>query len=301
MNRLALACTLAVAAFAQNQKLTYEVATIKLNTSGDGRMMINGMGGGGGRFRVVNFPLRQLIVFAYADRTQGLPGPGSQGPNITGGPSWINTERYDVEARPEEGFVPNAEQSQKMLQALLEERFGLKVRRETKDGPIYVLVVAKNGLKAKKSTDQTPISLAGPPSPPPPPSPGAPGRSGGAPGGPPALPTTGPLPRGIMFVIPGQLRASAQTMTAFANMLSGQSGRKVIDKTGVDGLYDFELTFTPDQMPANLPPGVQFPTPDPNGPSLFTALQEQLGLKLEPSTGPLESIVIESVLKPTEN
>ena len=78
MNRLALACAFAVAAFAQNQKLAYEVATIKLNTSGDGMMRIGGLGPGpgGGVFRVTNLPLRQLIVLAYADRTQGPPAPG---------------------------------------------------------------------------------------------------------------------------------------------------------------------------------------------------------------------------------
>jgi uncharacterized protein (TIGR03435 family) len=95
------------------------------------------------------------------------------------------------------------------------------------------------------------------------------------------------------------LRASGQTMASFAGMLSGQSGRKVVDRTNLEGLYDFDLTFTPDQMPTNLPPEV--PRPDPNGPSIFTALQEQLGLKLEPSTGPLESIVIEQAQKPSEN
>jgi uncharacterized protein (TIGR03435 family) len=86
-------------------------------------------------------------------------------------------------------------------------------------------------------------------------------------------------------------------------MLSGQAGRKVVDRTNLAGLYDFELKWTPDQLPngANLPPGVTLPQIDPNGPSLFTALQEQLGLKLESATGPLESLVIEKVEKPTEN
>jgi uncharacterized protein (TIGR03435 family) len=105
----------------------------------------------------------------------------------------------------------------------------------------------------------------------------------------------------MMGMSPGQVRASAQTMTALAGLLSGPAGRKVVDRTNLEGLYDFELTFTPDQMPSNLPPDVPFPRPDPNGPSIFTAIQEQLGLKLEPATGPLESIVIESVQKPTEN
>jgi len=164
MNRLVLASAFAVAAFAQNQKLAYEVATIKLNTSGDGMMTIGGLGPGpgGGRFRVTNLPLRQLIILAYADRSQGPPAPGGPGLAVTGGPSWINTDRNDIEARPEQGFIPTVEQAQKMLQALLEERFGLQVRHETKDSPIYALTVAKGGLKAKKSADQTPLNLGRP-------------------------------------------------------------------------------------------------------------------------------------------
>jgi len=296
MNRLALACAFAVAAFAQNQRLAYDVATIKLNTSGDGMMRIGGLGPGpgGGHFRVTNLPLRQLIILAYADRSQGPPAPGGgPGVAITGGPSWINTDRYDIEARPEQGFIPTVEQAQKMLQALLEERFGLQVRHETKDGPIYALMVAKGGLKAKKSADQTPLNFEAP----------TPGGPAGGPHPPPPAPFNpgGPMPRGMMMVGIGQLRATAQTMSGFAGLLTGSAGRKVVDRTSLEGLYDFELNWTPDQIPANLPADAPFPRPDPNGPSIFTALQEQLGLKLESATGPLESIVIESVHKPTEN
>jgi len=296
MNRLALACAFAVAAFAQNQRLAYDVATIKLNTSGDGMMRIGGLGPGpgGGHFRVTNLPLRQLIILAYADRSQGPPAPGGgPGVAITGGPSWINTDRYDIEARPEQGFIPTVEQAQKMLQALLEERFGLQVRHETKDGPIYALMVAKGGLKAKKSADQTPLNFEAP----------TPGGPAGGPPPPPPAPFNpgGPMPRGMMMVGIGQLRATAQTMSGFAGLLTGSAGRKVVDRTSLEGLYDFELNWTPDQIPANLPADAPFPRPDPNGPSIFTALPEQLGLQLESATGPLESIVIESVHKPTEN
>lgn len=249
MNRLALACAFAIAAFAQNQKLAYEVATIKLNTSGDGMMRIGGLGPGpgGGVFRVTNLPLRQLIVLAYADRSQGPLAPGGgAGLAVTGGPSWINTDRYDIEARPEQGFIPTVAQVQKMLQALLEERFGLHVRREIKDGPIYALTVAKGGLKAKKSADQTPLNFGAP----------APGGPAGGPPPPPApFNPGGPMPRGMMMVGLGQLRATAQTMTGFAGLLTGSAGRKVVDRTSLEGLYDFELNWTADQMPANLPGG----------------------------------------------
>ena len=107
------------------------------------------------------------------------------------------------------------------------------------------------------------------------------------------------MPRGMIMSGIGQLRATAQTMVAFAGLLAGSVGRKVVDRTNLEGLYDFELTFTPDQVPANLPPGVS--SPDPNGPSIFTALQEQLGLKLEPQKAPIEVLVIDHVAKPSEN
>jgi uncharacterized protein (TIGR03435 family) len=215
---------------------------------------------------------------------------------------------------------PTAEQSQQMLQALLEDRFGLKVRKETKDGQIYALVVAKDGAKLKLSADQTPIRMDGPPGagsggpggpggaggPPP----GAGVRTGGpggpGPGGappPPGFPANGPLPRGIMMMGLGQIRGTAQPVTMLLGPLTNQLGRKVVDKTNLTGLYDIELKWTPDQLPNGgaVPPGVQLPAVDPNGPSLFVALQEQLGLKLESTTGPIETYVIDKVEKLSEN
>jgi uncharacterized protein (TIGR03435 family) len=169
---------------------------------------------------------------------------------------------------------------------------------------VYDLVVAKDGPKMKLSADQTPLTVpgAGPngpganrPSgpPPPPPAPGAPFN-----------PAT--MPRGMMMNGPGMLRGTAQNAAGIARLLSGQAGRQVIDKTGLTGLYDFELKFAPSQpmqLPpgAMLPPGVTLPEPDANAPSIFTAVQEQLGLKLESSKAPLESIVIDHVEKPTAN
>ena len=102
---------------------------------------------------------------------------------------------------------------------------------------------------------------------------------------------------------PGQVHASAQPVTALLGPLTGQLGRKVVDRTNLTGLYDIELKWTPEQLPngANIPPGAQLPQIDPNGPSLFTALQEQLGLRLESTTGPIESIVVEKVDKLIEN
>ena len=104
---------------------------------------------------------------------------------------------------------------------------------------------------------------------------------------------------------PGLLRGTAQSAAGLARLLSSQAGRQVIDKTGLTGLYDVELKFAPSQPmqlpPGGLPPGVTLPEADPNAPSIFTAVQEQLGLKLESSKAPLESIVVDHVEKPTAN
>jgi uncharacterized protein (TIGR03435 family) len=110
----------------------------------------------------------------------------------------------------------------------------------------------------------------------------------------------------MMMNGPGLLRGTAQNMGALARMLSGQAGRQVIDKTELKGLYDIELKFTPSQpmqLPPGmtLPPGVTLPEADPNQASIFTAVQEQLGLRLESSKASLESIVVDHVEKPTAN
>jgi uncharacterized protein (TIGR03435 family) len=289
LKTLALVWVLTAIAAGQPVRLAYEVATIKLNTTGDGRTMISGIGPGArsnGRFTAQNIPLRQLIILAYADPAQGPVAPGGPGLSISGGPGWISTDRYDIDARPEAGFLPTLEQSQKMLQALLEERFHLKARRETKDGPIYALVVDKGGVFNKpglrRSEDQSPVTPTATPGQAPP---GFNPQGGGVP------------PRGLMMMGLGQMRATAQTITGVAGMLTVYAGRKVVNRTNLEGLYDVELKFTPDQPPAGATP----PQLDSSGPSLFTALQEQLGLKLDTATGPLDSVVIERVEKPTEN
>jgi uncharacterized protein (TIGR03435 family) len=110
----------------------------------------------------------------------------------------------------------------------------------------------------------------------------------------------------MMMNGPGILRGTAQNAAAIARLLSGSAGRQVIDKTGLTGLYDIELKFAPSQpmqMPpgAALPPGVTLPEADPTAPSIFTAVQEQLGLKLESSKAPQEFIIIEHLEKPSAN
>jgi uncharacterized protein (TIGR03435 family) len=108
------------------------------------------------------------------------------------------------------------------------------------------------------------------------------------------------MPRGMIMMGLGQLRAGSATMATFAAVLTGQAGRKVVDKTGLTGIYDIDLKWLPEQLPngAPLPPGVEI---DNTLPGLFTAIQEQLGLRLAPETGQVDIFVVESVQRPSEN
>ena len=196
---------------------------------------------------------------------------------MIGGPAWITTDLWDIEARAEEGSTPeeagppdpNVPDAMALrLQSLLEDRFKLHIHRETRELPIFELTVAKTGAKAKMSDDQGQIK---------PPEPGAAAPPGVA--------------RGSISMMfgGGELHAAAIPVANFASTLSLIVGRTIIDKTGLKGLYDFDLKWRPDigqvLLPSGpLPPGMQPPV-DPSGPSLTTALQEQLGLKLESARG----------------
>jgi uncharacterized protein (TIGR03435 family) len=266
---------------------SFEIASVKLNTSGDNRVSI--MNQPGGRLVATGMPLRFLMTFAYRVRDF----------QILGGPNWMTSDRWDVQARAEEGSIPPPsgppdpsvpDPIALRLQSLLEDRFQLKFHRETKELPVYELTVAKGGPKLKPSEDQSPFR---------------PPERGAAP--PPPLQRGAPIPRGNMRMGRGNLEAAGVSFSSFVMALSQQLGRTVIDKTDLKPLlYDIKLQWTPDVGqgggPLGPPPGAaEPPPPDPSGPSIFTAVQEQLGLKLESTKGPVEVIVIDSVQKPTEN
>jgi uncharacterized protein (TIGR03435 family) len=274
----------------------FEVASIKPNKSGDMRVMLGVQPGG--RFTATNVPLRLLIRNAYQ----------LQDFQITGGPSWIAEERFDIVAKAESGDQMGdpfrAEQSgqpsrgQLMIRALLADRFKLVVHDEEREMPIYGLVLARSdgklGPQLKPSeVDCAAIMAAG----------RGRGRGQMPPPGPPQA--GGPPPQCGIRIGPGNMAVGGSPLAQVANSLSMFAGRIVIDKTGLTGNYDFTLTWTPDQM-ANRPPGAP-PGPDgvapvdPNGPSLFTAVQEQLGLKLDSQRGPVKMLVIDRVERPTEN
>ena len=293
----ALTCTLVVTSArldAQNPPSApsaspaFEVASIKPNKSGDGFIRFGLQPGG--RFTAQNVPARELIRFAY----------NVQPFQIEGGPGWLNSDRFDVTAKAE-GELPQvgpgqAGPIQDMMKTLLADRFKLKVHNETKEMPVYALVLARSDGRLGKQIEPSTVDCAA--------SRGrgaGPGGGRGGPGGPPAPPQPGERPQCGMFMGIGNVGAGDVPMQQLAQLLSQRVQRIVVDKTGLTGRYSFNIEFTPDQMPppGAAPPGVQLPAINPDGPSIFTALQEQLGLKLESTRGPVETLVIDSIDQPT--
>ncbi|HZU24541.1 MAG TPA: M56 and DUF3738 domain-containing protein [Bryobacteraceae bacterium] len=276
--------------------LSFEVATIKPNHSGDGRI---GIRMPPGRFTATNITPEMLVEFAY----------GLKPNQVSGGPAWIRSDRYDVDAKLDDAqqqemqklsFEERGARMMSMVQSLLADRFQLAVKHDTKDMPIYGLVVAKNGPKLKKASEEAVLPPSPPPAAPPPPS-GS--DAPDAPPPPPAAPA--PPPRGMVMMRPGQITMTGAPISHLADALSRVMGRTVVDKTGLTGNYDLTLEWTPDPSDAPMfhgPAGAPQPPPPPaNGPSLVTAVQEQLGLKLESQRGPVETLVIERIEQPSEN
>jgi len=271
---------------------SFEVASIKPNNSGDGRVMMQNQPG---RFSATNVTLKLLIRNAYQ----------LQDFQIAGGPAWISSDHFDIVAKIDAADAPATPPApmlpgqgptrlQLMIRSLLADRFKLAAHTETKDQPIYALVLARSdgrlGPSLKKSETDCAALMA------------ARGR------GPVAPPAPGtPMPCGIRIGM-GNISVGGSTLAQFANSLGMFVGRIVQDRTGLTGAYDFDLTWTPDQMPQR-PPGAPGDQPirangvdiDPNGPSIFTAVQEQLGLKLDAQRGPVEMLVIDRAEKPVEN
>jgi len=185
---------------------------------------------------------------------------------ISGLPDWAERENFDVEGKLDAetaevfGKLSHSDQTrqhQLMMQALLADRFKLRVRVETKDLPVYNLVVAKNGVKMKEA----------PPS-----------EQGG-------------YGMGMDSMGVGRINSKGMEIAALVQSLSNPVGRKIIDKTGLTAKYEVNLTWAWNDDPGS----------GDSGPSIFTALQEQLGLKLEPAKAPIDVIVIDHIERPSEN
>jgi uncharacterized protein (TIGR03435 family) len=237
----------------------FEVATIKpANPENRGSSMLVGRGGSN-MFTTTNTSLRDLITMAY----------GIHARQVVDGPAWIESELFDITAKPEHPGVPNLPQLATMVQKLLKERFGLAFRKDKRELSAYVLTVVKTGPKLTKN------------------------ESGGL------LPGFGG--RG-----PGGVGVRNSSMAEFAGFLQGRVlDRPVVDQTGLSGKFDFTLEFRPDPQLQQGPPGggppPQLPPEIESRPDLFTAMQEQLGLRLEGGKAAVEVYVIEKVEKPTEN
>jgi uncharacterized protein (TIGR03435 family) len=289
-------------------KLEFEVASIKPSAMG-GRGVIKvdpgGPGNGDpGRVTYNLVTIRDLMVDAY----------GVKRYQISGGPNWLDSERFDVVAKVPEGATK--EQVKVMLQNLLAERFRLTLHRETKELAVYALVSGAKGPKLKESTVSEPAASS-----PPPLSPGL--EKGGMKIGPDGCPETAAMAAGragnFMMMTPNGvcLISNGQTMEGLARQLSNRFDRPVIDETGLQGTYDLRLRFDPSSMPGGRGDTVRMKDgPGPAGgdpaerigadveapPSIFDAIQKQLGLKLEAKKGPVDLVVIDHVeKKPTEN
>ena len=279
---LVAACVVAHSSWAQAQEQKFAVASVKQNRSAE--LMMNMDMPGTRRFVATNIPLRNLIRFAYdVDEAR-----------LTGGPDWIRTERFDVNATADEDLPtwtpagpPPVVLS--MLRALLADRFKLTTHKETRELPVYALVRARGdgrlGPRASVSSADCEAMLAG--------------RSGPQP--PPSKPEEPPMCG--MRIGPGQMLLGSVPMTQFAFVLGPFAQRLVVDRTELTGKYNLQLSWTPQGMRLGGPPpgapAPPLPPIDPDGASLFVAIQEQLGLKLEPSRAPLEVVVIDQVERPT--
>ena len=213
------------------------------------------------RFYAKGFTLNALVAAAYSLTPRA----------ISGGPAWTDSDRYDILASTPGDVQPKLDEQMAMLRKLLTDRFQLTFHRESKELPVFAITVAKGGPKLKPSTAPA-----------------------------------GTLPELINVIYPEEkggvhvmLPARNATILQFAAMMQRTVlDRAVVDQTGLSGTYDFDLEWTPDenQFGGNLPRSVESTKP-----SLFVAMQEQLGLRLEATRGPVSALVIDRVERPSEN
>jgi uncharacterized protein (TIGR03435 family) len=251
-------------------KPRFEAAAIKLNRN----CAMGGRGGGRpspGRITLECAGLRDLILTAY-EIYGGNANPASFRMQVLGGPAWVDSDRYDF-AMKAEGNPPVAQMYGPMLQALLEERFGLRLHRETRDAPVFLLHVAKGGARLQVTEEGS------------------------------CLPACGSIktnPRGAIDM-------AGVTMPNLSTFLGMRLDREVIDKTGLAGRFNIHLEVSPAELSPRFVAGSSVTQLDSSlgvdsaGPSIFTALEQQLGLKLEPGKGPVTILVIDHIEQPSGN
>lgn len=245
----------AIPPMAANADPSFEVATVKpAKPEEQGQaILVRGQ-----KFSTINTTLTALVSFAY----------GLQDKQIVGGPDWMTTEKWDIEAQPDTPGTPNDKQLKSMLQKLLADRFQLKFHQDKKELSAYVLAVAKSGTKMNKN-ESDPNGLPG-----------------------------------LFFTKLGVLNVRNATMTDFSQLMqSAVLDRPVVDQTALTGKFDFQLKWTPDESQFG-GMGIKVPPPTDAAdapPPLFTALQEQLGLKMDVEKTPVAVYVLDHVEKPSAN
>jgi uncharacterized protein (TIGR03435 family) len=282
---LALVFAFGAAAIAQKPgpRPRFEVASVKLSSgcNGGGSMPAHG------RFNMECQTLEGLIEMAYAWLSSG-DRLTPRLIEISSAPDWIHTDNYQVAAKAE-GDASFAQMGGPMLQTLLEERFKLRIHRDKKETPVYFLTVAKGGpkLQATKEGSCVPIDVNHPPAP----------ATQGEPS---------PVYCGNMGFATAQSIATMTAQGISLDMLAGMAlphligrGTTIIDKTGLAGLFDIKLKFARDPSPGDA--GALAAATDLAEASLFTAIREQLGLKLEPGKAAVDILVIDHVERPGEN
>jgi uncharacterized protein (TIGR03435 family) len=274
--RLLLVClALAVSVPAFSQAVTFEVASVKERTTPSDGSFVGRQPGG--RFAAQNASLREILEYGY--EVQPFQLVGSLAP--------LETTRWDITATfGSAGAQAGPDTILVALRTLLAERFGLVAHRETRSLAVYALRTARAdgtpGPRLTKSALDCQALMA------------AARRGGGSP--PPEARQCGF--RGRV----GSLQANGMPLSELALALSGRVGRAIVDQSGLTGPWDFSLTYAADSAqisPGTLAAGAPAPPANPDAPSLFTALQEQLGLRLVSTTAPVEVLVVDRVSRPT--
>jgi uncharacterized protein (TIGR03435 family) len=245
---------------AERGALAFDVVSVKLNKTGDGRHRWGRQPGG--RWLLVNSPIATLIRVAYPTKLDDL----------IGAPEWVTSDAYDIEARAT--FEPTVEQERAMLRALLADRFKLAVHYEAQDRPIYHLVVAREDGRLGRQIRRIEIDCAT-------------YRPQGDERDEARRASAEPPPCAYRMSARAtvSLVSGGRSMQSLADTISGMAGRPIFDKTGLQGYYAFTL----DSFGGN------------DGVSIFTALQEQLGLKLVSARGRIDVLVVDRIERPTEN
>jgi uncharacterized protein (TIGR03435 family) len=245
----------------------YDVVSIKPNKSGSGGWSMSAVSAS---FKGTNLTIANLVMNSYDLTSDDL---------IYGLPGWTRSAHFDVYAKivnPDMKQIDNLtdEQREAMILAILKDRFHFQAHLETKTLPVYDLVVANGGAKFTGGNGPDAVTAA-------------------------ALAKRN-ITVGGMVTYNGEITAGAMPLSSLVSNLTNAVGRTVVDKTGLTGKYNFELKWNPEQgVQANADNGQA--DPENSAPSLFTALQEQLGLKLQSSKGPVETLVVDHVEMPSAN